>query len=445
MLKSSVMLCTLAIVFANAGIASANQKSFEQYLSMGELAEAEAWLEGEIKTPKGKDDAEIHFQLGIVQFIRALEDLTSEQYRYGLFQTRRIRTVFTNFPLPPNPNADAISYREAREMIEKFEKRLEKAEQTLATAHSKVTDPDKVKVYFPAGMVRMDLNGDEKADPEETLWRVYSRMSGIRVKEEQAKQFAVNFDAADIVWLQGYCNLLLSFCDMTLAYDWQEIFERYGHHFYTNVESPHTFFEREQRPDRQSGFILGDSRDVADLIAFIHLINFHVEEPKRMKQAHEHLLKVIELSRVNWKLIQAETDNDLEWVPNPNQTSIMPGGKVTHEMIASWHEFLDEFEAVLQGKKLIPFWRGHKKDYLTWVFWSNRTLKPEDWVEINKAPGINVKKVFTKPTSFDLVMWLTGTAATPYLENGPKTNLETWRRVNRTYRGQFIGFAAWFN
>ena len=46
---------------------------------------------------------------------------------------------------------------------------------------------------------------------------------------------------------------------------------------------------------------------------------------------------------------------------------------------------------------------------------------------------------------FDLVLWVQGTAAAPYLEKGPKTKPETWRRLQTIFQGQFIGFAFWFN
>ena len=91
-------------------------------------------------------------------------------------------------------------------------------------------------------------------------------------------------------------------------------------------------------------------------------------------------------------------------------------------MVQGWFDFLDEFESILAGRKLLPFWRG-----------SNPRL------------GINLRKVFTEPRAFDLVLWVRGTAAAPYLQEGEVTSPETWRRLNRVFRGEFIGFAMWFN
>jgi hypothetical protein len=134
-----------------------------------------------------------------------------------------------------------------------------------------------------------------------------------------------------------------------------------------------------------------------------------------------HLESMIALSRESWKYILAETDNDHEWIPNPRQQSVLPGGTVNGNMVEAWMTFLDETEALLKGKKLIPFWRGGERR------------------------GVNLRRVFTEPRPFDLILWVQGTAAAPYLEQGPLTNPETWRRLQNVFRGEFIGFALWFN
>ena len=130
---------------------------------------------------------------------------------------------------------------------------------------------------------------------------------------------------------------------------------------------------------------------------------------------------MIDLSHESWKLIMTEKDDDHEWVPNTKQHSVMPGGTVNNEMVKGWFEFLDEAEQILKGEKLIPFWRGG----------------PES--------GVNLRRVFTEPRPFDLVLWVQGTAAKPYLQNGVCTTAETWSRFQRIFRGEFIGFALWFN
>jgi hypothetical protein len=139
-----------------------------------------------------------------------------------------------------------------------------------------------------------------------------------------------------------------------------------------------------------------------------------------MQAALTHLERMLALSRESWKFILAETDDDHEWLPNPKQTGVL-GRPVSQAMIDSWLEFVGEMESLLAGKRLIPFWRGDEKR------------------------GVNLRRVFTEPRTLDLVLWAQGTAATPYLEEGPVTKKEIWTRLERVFQGEFIGFAIWFN
>ncbi len=140
-----------------------------------------------------------------------------------------------------------------------------------------------------------------------------------------------------------------------------------------------------------------------------------------MQAVLKHLEATIALSRETWKRILAEKDDDREWIPNPHQASSIPGGAVNGNMVEGWMTFLDEAAALLQGKKLVPFWRKREKR------------------------GVNLRRVFTEPRTFDLVYWVQGTATLPYLEDGENTRPETWQRLQQLFNGRFIGFAFWFN
>ena len=58
---------------------------------------------------------------------------------------------------------------------------------------------------------------------------------------------------------------------------------------------------------------------------------------------------------------------------------------------------------------------------------------------------MNVRRVFYEPTTFDLVLWVQGSAAVPYLEEGERTRPEFWRDIQRAFRGQLFWFAVWVN
>jgi hypothetical protein len=80
---------------------------------------------------------------------------------------------------------------------------------------------------------------------------------------------------------------------------------------------------------------------------------------------------------------------------------------------------LDEADAILDGKKLVPHWRLRQ--------------------------GIDICRVFEEPQAFDLVLWITGPAAVPYLEDGPVLSAEEWNRITESFGGRFGVFAVWFN
>jgi hypothetical protein len=321
---------------------------------------------------------------------------------------------FLRLPVPPNPNPKTVSYDDTRKMLATFVDDLAKAEATLSNVKG-----NDVTLALRVGMIRLDLNADGKADDVESMWRV---LAGVRAGDNEqlesaAKEFVIVFDAGDIRWLRGYCHLLQAFGNMALAYDGQEIFDHTAHIFFQKVDSPYPFLQRGRHV-----FNVGEGLDAADLVALIHLIRMPVKEPQRMTSALEHFQAMAQCSRESWNLILAERDNDHEWIPNPEQQTVVPNMRVTKEMVASWQAFLDEFDKILAGKRLVPFWRG-----------------PDD------GRGVNLRKVFTEPRTLDLVLWVQGTAAAPYLEKGTLTRTEIWRNLWGVFQGDVLTYAAWFN
>jgi hypothetical protein len=406
-----LILCATAAI---AKTAAAQEPLVEKYLIEGKLAEGEKAL-NEALTAK-PTDAQARFGLGMIQFVRAVEHMAQTFHRYGLRSGAAGNMLpFARLPIPVNPAPEPIRYADLRALFERWASDLAKAEATLA----KVESAD-VKVPLHFGLIRVDLNGDGKAEPGERLFNLYAELNAAarnQVNAEAAKDFIIAFDRADAAWLRGYCHLLMAMSEVYLAYDAHELFDHTAPYFYPKAQTPFPFLSRSaDAAPQQVG-----SEDILDAIAFIHLVNFPVQEPARLKSALAHLEAMIVLSHESWKFIVAETDDDHEWVPSTKQHSVMPNGTVSLEMIKGWFEFLDEAKAILKGEKLIPFWRRG----------------PES--------GLNLKRVFTEPRTFDLVLWAQGTAAVPYLENGVCTSAETWSRFQRIFRGEFIGFALWFN
>jgi hypothetical protein len=386
----------------------------EKYLTEGKLVDGEKALADAVKA--SPTDSQARFELGTLQFLRAVEKLVQSFHRYGMRSNVLGGMLpFARLPIPPNGAPEPIRYTDLRALMQTWNEDLARAEATLAKL-----DDKEVKLPLHFGLIRLDMNGDGKADPDERLFRIYAQLTGAppnQAPPQAAQGFRMTFDRADAAWLRGYCHLLMAMTEAYLAHDAQELFDDTAPMFFPKAETPFPFLRRGPE-QRAQPFQIEDSLDA---IALIHLLRLRVKEPARMKSALEHLEAMIVLSRESWKFILAETDDDHEWVPNPKQHSVLGNAAVTDDMVKGWMSFLDEAEALLKGQMLVPFWRQHDDR------------------------GLNLRRVFLEPRTFDLVLWVQGTAAAPFLEKGPRTKSETWQRFNQIFNGQFIGFAIWFN
>ncbi len=350
------------------------------------------------------------FALGTLHFFKAIETLAQDFHRYGLNSKagRMTGLPFLRLPVPENPHPEVATPVAIRGIFERFQ-------QGMQAVNTSLEGLDATEFHQPIDIaaIRLDINGNGQLEASEHFHRIYSFYNwNARTLFKQGQPLIIDFDLADAYWMKGYAHLLLGLSDSILAYRWESVYQQTAHHFFGRTESKIGTILEQQGP-----YDLGIA---ADLIAGLHAMPLPLAEPQRLQNAHQHLLETISASRQTWKLIAAETDNQNEWIPNPQQTSVT-GTQISQEMIDGWGQFLDEFEAILQGKKLIPHWR------------------------IRDGRGINLKQVFHQPAPFDLIHWIQGSAAIPYLEKGELTSKETWRRITRTFRGGFIGFAVWVN
>lgn len=159
---------------------------------------------------------------------------------------------------------------------------------------------------------------------------------------------------------------------------------------------------------------------VADAVAFIHLFHWPVSDPDRMAGIRLHLLEMIRLSRESWRRIAAETDDANEWVPGPHQTGILPRLQVTENRGEGWMMFLDQFEAVLTGEKLLSHWRFVDK-------------------------GVNVKRIFDAPRTFDPLLMVQGTGVIPYLETGQLATFDNATTFLEVFGVGFFAYFIYFN
>lgn len=390
-----------------------------KYLYEGKLAEGEkALLEHLQAEPK---DDQARFGLGAVQTVRAFETLFQNLYKHGLrtnhFMLGLSPEEFEEFA--PHPKPETATYEGMRKVTQQFIDDLNKAESTLA----KVSDAN-VALPLKVALIKFDPTGRGK--PIDAAF-VFAR-GGEPIPEGELKEFFVAFDRGDVCWLRGYLHFVAALGELIMAVDSQEFFNCAGHIFYVKTDTPYTFLLDDREENENFARIGETTLFYADAIASLHLLlRLELAEPERMKTVLEHLEAMTAMSREMWTHYLAEDDNYQEWIPNPRQTSVT-GVEVTEEMVERWLQTLDEVDAVLQGKKLIPFWRGKQGE---------------------EQMGVNLRRVFTEPRTIDVILWVQGTAAAPYLEKGELTefaNPRFLRQLDETFGGfNFFGFAFWFN
>jgi hypothetical protein len=383
--------------------ADAAQALTVSHLEAGTLAEGETALAALVADDPANADARLG--LGVIRFFQAIEHLSQALYRYGLQAPQSLMVPVLRLPVPVNPNPQPITYDDFRQVLQAYVTDLALAEETLAGVGS-----NDVKLVLDLARVRYDGNGDGTVTDDERLPAVIARVRGTP-EQDLPPSLTFAFDTGDVFWLRGYCHVMMAFGEFFLAYDWHESFDVSFYHFFPAMHSP---FRDALAPPSDS---MNDQfAPVADLVSFLH-IRWPVSEPGRLSDARTHLKQVVALSRQSWQSIEAETDDDREWIPNAGQTSSFL--VVNPERIAAWYQVLDEADAALDGKKLVPHWRFQQ--------------------------GFNLRRVFEEPQPFDFVLWVTGPAALPYLEDGPVSTPEEWSRLLEAFDGSFGLFALWVN
>jgi len=341
----------------------------------------------------GKADNQSLFTQSLCVLSLSLEDFHQTLYRYGARAQSNMLRINIITPTGQNPKPEQVSYKAIRTELETFHDQLHKIEALLAKA-----DDQEFNLPLDLTQFRIDANNDGIYSDNETniaLLLNFAETPAAKVPEEF--NAVIHFDRSDLLWLRGYIQITLGLTDLLLAHDFEKPFD-----LFSNTIFP--------RPNNNYNELLHTDRDwesAANIIAAVH--------------KHQHFLNMAKESRIMMKSIMLETDNNREWVPSPKQDSVT-GIKITEEMANEWENVLLEIEAVLKGETLIPHWRVDAK---------------------NK--GINIKRVFHEAKHTDLILWATGHAATPYVEEGKITPIATWRRLNRVFGNNLLGTSFFIN
>lgn len=332
---------------ASSGRAEDFSGRFQALLSTRTLSKTAEEIE---RIPEEARSSQHQAALGITRFFQAIEYLGQQHYRYGVFYSDLRNVPLLRVPVPLNEAPEPVTYEQAAEVLVGMRERLVSAEQTLAQI-----DDATLKLSLPVFLILIDYDNNGKEGQDETLGELLLNLNPTFLRQQGqeplpleilAEQFVIGFDQADVYWLRGYCHVLLSMCEFMLAHDGRDLYHVLARRIYANPT------------DAAEAFPKTDiwTNNIADAIAAIHLARFPVVHPEGYQACHGHLKSVIALSRKCWEAAEAETDDDREWLPNPQQTGLLQL-PVSRSMIDTWKTFLSESEEILDGRKLVGHWR----------------------------------------------------------------------------------------
>jgi len=171
-------------------------------------------------------NGEAIFGLGALHFLRAIEEFQQDLYRYGagnkggLKQARLISRGF-KMPIPQNPDPEVLSYEKFREILVRYEERLQWASQVL----EKVGNMP-VKLPLQPHRIGFDVNNDGVISQNENYSAAKSSKRRFRTPKlvfEPGQKIV--FDTADAKWLQGYSTILMSGANFFLSFDFEKSYD----------------------------------------------------------------------------------------------------------------------------------------------------------------------------------------------------------------------------
>jgi len=415
-LMASALILLLPLSSARAAAPEAATALFEAK-TVAERNAALATLEAAAQA-----DPASAYAAGAGEFFTALEILAGGLHRHGFESPQSFMLPLMRLPVPDNPDPEPLTYEQFRAILVAFRDRLEKSAATLGSVPAGAD----IGMVIDLTRVGIDLNEDGAIAPDESAAAIMASLSrGGISSDAAAPSLTFRFDRADGYWLQGYAEFLMAQADFWLAHDFRSTFDGSFHMLFPRAKLPLQDVLVPPAGDMGSSIFSSEWR-IADFISMVHLINWPVIEPERRQAARRHLLEMIRLSREDWKSIRAETDNDHEWLPGPQQKGENPltGLEVGEEQVEAWLATLTMAEDLLEGRKLLPHFR----------------------ITGTTGKGINMKRFFDEPKPFDLVLSITGPAIAPYLEDGEIVSSSDFDQIQRQFGGGgFLTFALWFN
>jgi hypothetical protein len=389
------------IILVSPTARAETQHPISEALASGGIVAALAELEG-------KDDPDSLFLQGSLSFLRGIEITMQMRWQHGANMAGTDIPVL-RLPVAPNPDAAPFYPGLIRDIFDTTALEMERARGFLAQIPA---DAD-FGVTINITEIWFDVNADGMPQAGEYMPNIASAALDQRMNETAAPVL-IRFDRADAYWLSAYTHVLSGLSEMAAAFDPTAAITQV-------IEARDAMNTLGPNPYNIGAMMMGGDFDYwMDYFTMVYQSLRQPPDPVHTQAAHAHFLAMVADNRAFWAAMALESDNEAEWIPNKNQVSGL-GLPVPPETGQAWLGVLADFEAMLNGDKLIPYWR------------------------LGEGAGLNLHSMFMDPPAVDIVGWVQGFALLPYMERGALIDDTSWAAFDRMVQGNGLMFAAFLN
>lgn len=347
-----------------------------------------------------------------LRFLSGVEQAYQARWKSGATQSMLPFPVL-GAALPDNPDPEKLSPELVNNLADDLNTTMEAARATIPAEDG--------ALILRLSDLWLDVNMDGKREPEEDLLK----LAGLNFPAPEGEKPGdeIRFDAADAHWLRAYTHLVQAVSTTILAFDPApelaqsiELNEAIGQQMVAWNETLKDGPSGDETPSAMAMSFGG----IVDKLAIVIKTLRHEPDAGKISQAVEHIHAMIGANRDFWKAVAAETDDDREWIPNDTQKSAL-GFDIPKGAGDAWLQTLADAEEVLNGEKLIPYWRfapGYGVDLSAWI---------------------------KDPKPVDLIDWIQGTAALPYAREGQTMSREGWGEFSQMFAGRAGLYMVLFN
>lgn len=388
----------LAALLLSTAPALADDTTTTSLIAEKGLNAAKAELEASAASPD-RDMA-----LAAVRFLSGIESAYQARWRIGATEPL-IPALILRTSLPKNPSPEPMR----PDFLNRLATDLSGAMQSTRD----VLHDEEAALVLRLPDLWLDIDANGQRGPSEGLLELALMPLPEGVDGE------IRFDAADTEWLRAYTHLIEAAATLTLAFDPEpalarkiELDETLREQFATTPDDP--------QPDPSFNSEAQYFGPLIDRVAVVIQTLRNQPDKDRISDAVEHVHAMIAANRSFWTMVAAETDDDREWIPGDDQKAAL-GFDIPKGAGEAWLAVLEDAEQVLNGERLIPYWRfapGH---------------------------GIDLKHWLDDPQPVDLVGWIQGSAALPHTREGRTVGRDSWQDFTGMFGGRAGLYMVLFN